>query len=373
MENVAFSLPLVLELGSWILVRPEEKLPKRLHERLEILSDAEWHSLLELSVEHRLHLPLWALLKKEALTRLVSTQLFDELEQQSNHACLVENLGQLSHTQATTALSQKGISVTACKGIRLAADYYPARGLRRMQDIDYWIESNHEAQALEILTGLGFKERKEKASGGAKNLVNQCGVILDLHHQMKVFSDRGFPLCEVTEAHPCQRYRVFQPEAFVAHLLVHMLGHARATGILFCWVVDLYLVLSRHASQLDWARAKKLLPENGSWEILMRFYKSFEELGWLVRTEGAPQELDAAPMIPWPLFVRQIRQRPWSGKRGFLRLVNYGLRTRLGFDTESTLPTPSPQEWLQSPRDWYEEASTWRHGNAALFLRRDPR
>jgi hypothetical protein len=59
-------------------------------------------------------------------------------------------------TEAVGSLAERGISVTALKGLQTAFEYFPSPGTRPMSDIDLLIDPADKAAAGEVLAGLGY-------------------------------------------------------------------------------------------------------------------------------------------------------------------------------------------------------------------------
>ncbi len=365
-------LPLVLELSAWAVLHPGEPLPASCAEQLGALSARGWERLFRTAGYHRLHLMVWSAVAQDKTAELIPEQLKADVILTANQAKARDTLLQLAMLQATEALTKAGIEAILCKGIVLSANYYPRRGLRSMQDIDFWIIGDEPEQHVTVLNKLGFHEVPEKCGAGARNLENQWGVLLDVHTVMTVFQSRGFSLEELSAAKQGANYRLFHPEPLLAHLVVHMLGHGYETGILLTWVLDVLLVLRRHPD-LNWELVKRLLPDNGSWEVLLRFIASFGELGWSQPPDELATELAKAPPIPWDLFTRQVTQLPWSNRSGLLRLARVEFRRKFSDSKFDPRPIPSAYEMLLSPWDWLRERSRLLQGKAALFAERDPR
>lgn len=365
-------LPLVLELGAWAVLHPGEPLPSDCVGRLSVLSAQGWEKLFQTAGYHRLHLMVWSAMAQGKAAEVMPERLKVDVIRTANQAKARDSLLQISMLQTTAALAKAGIETILCKGIVLTANYYPSPGLRCMQDIDFWIIGDETERHVTVLNGLGFQVIPEKSGKGARNLENQWGVLLDVHTVMNVFESRGFSLRELSTAQQGANYRVFHPEPLLAHLVVHMLGHAYETGILYAWVLDVLLVLRRH-QDLNWELVKRLLPDNGSWEVLLRFIASFGRLGWSEPPQELAAELSRANPIPWDLFTRQVTQLPWSNWSGLLRLARLEFKKKFADLKFDPRPIPSAYEMLLSPWDWLRERSMLLQGKAALFTERDPR
>lgn len=324
------------------------------------LSEAE---LLGLLREHRLQYLFWDSIVRGKREALLSSTLCDELrrdfaESQVNQASYEWELIAVSDT-----LRRAGLQVISCKGAILARHYYPKSGLRRMHDIDFWLINPDVEKCTRELGKLGFQERPEKATKDARNFINAGGIVLDVHLAMRLFQARGYDLAELSRAVPQMPYRVFVPEAQIAHLITHMLGHANKTGILICWLIDVGLILRAHPIDPKFVRA--LLRDDGSFQVFLRIVRTFSELGWISDSLGLESETRSVRPVSWESIVRQRRCSAWSGVRGKLRLGKL-----LVSGSEAAFPLPRPKDVLWQPVDWFLEQNPLLSRSGAMLIKR---
>lgn len=313
--------------------------------------------------QHRLQYLVWDALKNNQLEYLVPEAYAHSLVSEAQSALLRNAMFELALTRTTEALAAQNIRVMVCKGAVLAQHYYPARGQRRMQDIDYWLLGDDLIEARAILGQIGFRERPEKALSDSHNFINEVGIVLDVHTRMDLFETRGRRLSDLCAPQPDAAYQVLMPEALVAHLLVHLLGHAAKTGILLCWIFDLALVLRRHRIRVEELRA--LLPRDGSWDVFLRLLKTFLIMGWTNDALGLEDEMQPVRVISWPSVVRQRRRCAWRGLRGKARLLRALAR---GDGRVENIPTIT--DLVMMPVDWLYEESEILAGQGALLIPR---
>lgn len=345
--NAAFGLPVEASF--------KNSLPK--------ISLSESEALHRLLSQHRLQYLVGEAVRANQLESIFPQEYARELAAEAQSARLRNAMFELALTQTTQALFAQGIHVMVCKGARLAQFYYPARGLRRMQDLDLWVAQDDFERVRAILGSLGYRERPDKASVESYNFISDAGIVLDVHVLMGLFETQHRKLSDLCVPQQGTAYQVLIPEAFVAHLLVHMLGHAAKTGILLCWIFDIVLVLRKHKLDMDQLRA--LLPLDGSWDVFLRLVKTFSDLGWIDDALGLDEEIKSKRVISWASVVRQRRRCGWRGLRGKARLVRSLVRGDAQVEN-----IPNVKDFVLFPLDWLLEESQILSGRGGLLLRR---
>jgi hypothetical protein len=231
-----------------------------------------------------------------------------------------------------------------------------------MQDLDLWLSQPDGPRCVHVLEKVGFELVKEKSNASSLNFINVDEVVLDVHLAMNLFQERGFSLDELSVPAYSAEYRVFVPEAMLAHLLTHLLGHAVRHGVLLCWFIDIALVLRK--ASIDPARLFALLRPDGSWSVFLRLLRTYLQLGWVEDALGLQAELDQVREIPWERLVRQRRRAAWTGLRGKLRLGR-----AMYEQAQDRAPYPQLTDWLWEPLDWFAEATSVA-GTGGFLVRR---
>jgi hypothetical protein len=183
---------------------------------LSKLGPSDETRLLELLREHRLQHLFWDAVTRCEEPQILSSNLRETLRSDFETARQVHAAHEWELISLSDALARAGIPVIACKGIVLARHYYPRPGLRRMHDIDLWLLEHDISGCRRELEKLGYRERLEKAAPEAHNLINDDGIVLDVHTAMRLFQDKGHDLRDLTTPAPGLPYLVFRPEAQVA-------------------------------------------------------------------------------------------------------------------------------------------------------------
>ncbi len=137
--------------------------------------------------------------------------------------------------------TRRGVDPILWKGVVLATGFYPDLGARPMADLDLWIDAVEPGATAEALEAAGLVRRPDLDSADADHFEHPCGVLLDVHHRVRMFEGRE--LATITRPFPLPQVgldaaRVLAPDAMVAHLAVHLNGHRKKTGPLLRWVLD---------------------------------------------------------------------------------------------------------------------------------------
>ncbi len=331
---------------------------------LERLQPSDEVRLFQVLKEHRLHLLFWDGLVDAGLKSVVSEEGRNVFERLRFEGLLQHAELEVGLHWATSAITRRQ-KVIVCKGAMLAQHYYPKRGLRRMHDVDLWLVNPKLQWCRQDLMAAGFFERPEKENPGALNFRGAGKVELDVHYEMALFRQLDLEQESRNCSQSGETYRIFRPEPLVAHLVSHMLGHATRTGFLFCWLIDIALVL--RSESVDFGRVRQLLRNDGAWAAFLRLLRTFADLGWWKGEVGALRtEIDQARPIDWELLARHRRLASWKGSRGKLRLARALLHGR----ERAPAPIPRLFDLLWKPSDWWHEENRVTGGQGAMLIRR---
>ena len=330
---------------------------------LKLGSRADERGLMQLLTEHRLQFLFFEGIKENALESKFSSEFRDDLGLQLRDSMIRSAAFEMAMAASSQALAAADLPVIACKGAVLSQHYYRTRGLRRMHDIDYWLIKPDLERCRHVLADVGFFEVPGKATLDARNFVDKAGIELDVHLRMRLFEECGASLEELCVLEPGRSYRVFGPEAMLAHLLTHLLGHAHETGILLCWLMDIVLVLNKHVIDID--RLRSLLRPDGSFEVFLRLLRSFTDLGFIDQEFGLERALEKVRPVNFESLVRQRRRSRFSGALGSFRLGR-----ALLFDSERRSPLPGVKDLLFQPFDWLTEENPLLRRRGAMLADR---
>ena len=313
----------------------------------------EWQEVEEILAAHRLSGWAWAGIARadagEALPLEPRARLHAahwEAEQANRAAAREASL-------AIDALRDEGIDPVALKGFALLSAIYADPGARPMGDVDWLIDAAERDRAGSVLRELGF----ESEPGGSPDADVYCapeGTTLDLHHRFRLFEGCDLePLTTLARAPLLDSgsLRVLAPEAMLAHLVFHLVGHRPREGVLLGWIVDIALALRAWEARLDPDAVRALLPSGPARRALDPV------LGFCVHRLGAPWAHGSLPDA-WRLdrIVRARRRAAWnlSSPRGWLALA----ASTLGVELEHERPPLRPGDLRRAPLDWLEEQRT---------------
>jgi Uncharacterised nucleotidyltransferase len=249
-------------------------------------------------------------------------------------------------------LGKRGEQVMLLKGILFADSFYPDFSTRPMSDIDLVAVRGRDEALFALLAEAGFRPSFHHAvQEHGITFMNREGVFLDAHRTLPMFVSEPWHRirCEVqlTRVHGTAVFAL-EPNAMVAHLVVHMLGHAPDLGFVLLWIVDLTLVLRRLGAELDLWRVRKLVGSEEAWALFLRLARLIQGAG-----EPIPPALARAARAVPPLSVsmalRQRRISPWGlpGPIGWARLLAH----QLGLHRSEDRPIPRLPDLVLWPLD----------------------
>jgi Uncharacterised nucleotidyltransferase len=345
-DNLSQSL-LVLALSA-----PDSKSAASAIRLLAVADQQAWQLCLARLQEHHLLPLVWYGLVHHDQVKKIPAPIAGTLQMHFERAQVINTVSLDALRGVANAASNRGVFVTVCKGIVLASHYYPEPGARPMNDIDLWIQPQERAACAEAMREIGFVRNETKSSAGADLFENGMGIVFDVHVKMDLFASQPNGMFSLTRAASEGPWRVFEPHALLAHLVVHMSSHARKIGPMLLWLVDLWFVMRKVWLELDPSRLRQLLPSMSEWILLLRTIRMFE----LLADEPAPSVL--APFIagvsPADLRAlwRERRLATWGLPRpkGWARLV----ACRLGLRDSDSRYYPSPEDLVLWPIDRLE-------------------
>ncbi|MBI3493579.1 MAG: nucleotidyltransferase family protein [Acidobacteria bacterium] len=243
------------------------------------------------------------------------------------------------------ALARAEIPVILLKGVDLGFHTYPARGLRRMLDLDILVPLRRLKDASSVLLEIGFREDTSCYSrdwylGCVQQLPpleDETGFIhLDVHGALfPAYSpfaplERGVWSTTLPSAWP--QARRLTREWMVWHLVLHALKHLKASGVRERLHVDLLaLVANTEKEPIDWSRLVELAENTGTAFALS------EAVGRLSRAPGA------GALVPVAAELAELARAQWS--RELVFRVTHRLRHVAPF-VGRDIPAP-PDAWLQ--------------------------
>ncbi len=293
---------------------------------------AEWAHATRTLRPHRVLPLLHQQLQRLELFSSLPTPVREELQRAYGEVRALNTGLMLSMATLLRALAKREQTPLVMKGVVLADGYYADFGARPMGDIDLVAAPGQAEVMLAVLAELGYGPSCAAPEEDAVVLETPSGIVCDAHRRLRLFE--GEPWDVITHQVELVRLRglsvrVFEPNAMIAHAVAHMSGHLRNLGPMLLWIVDLTLIVRRHAHELDWARIQHLLPEAQMRTLLLRVLSLLSQYG-----EVLPQALaDASRRVPalsLALILRQRRLTPWGlpAPMGWVRLCAHHLALR---------------------------------------------
>lgn len=256
---------------------------------------------------------------------------------------------------------REGVPVIPLKGPALAETLYPHPALRPCSDLDLLVRRDSVPRVDDLLHGLGYCRwadahsfRFDLAYDRATLYEGPSGVRVDLHWGL--LSEPRYAWDEregLTVWDRAVRIRVagvealgLCPEDLLLYLAVHLAVHHALAGVL--WYYDLYLVIERWASTLDW---EALIARASRWRVRTAFYFALLGLEMLFGARapagvmvGIEPRGPRAALMSWLLRHRTEQQRRRLEHLIALLLVDRG-RDLLGTLRHALLPPPA---WLEA-------------------------
>lgn len=221
--------------------------------------------------------------------------------------------------EAVRAISDAGIPIATLKGIDLLGRLYDGReGLRTTGDLDLLTPRSSFSEAMRVVESLGYehyghmeRDAEERLSKDVMFRRHADGVLLELHHELMI--DLGFThawdgldaagdLEHGTGLAGSSRLTL---DALAVFLLVHMAKHRFGADSLR-WVLDIAVLLDRHAADLDARRLQ---------ETARRLAARRAAGATVAVIERAFPTLDVGPLAALPR--RDLRER-WA-----MRLIDF--------------------------------------------------
>ncbi|MET0283333.1 MAG: nucleotidyltransferase family protein [Polyangiales bacterium] len=348
--------PLLEALFSLLLTTRERGLAPRARAVLAQASEEDWQRAVALLTPHKVFPLLSYQLRSFDLLDALPASAQAALREMHDDVRNRNALLMLTLARVLRLLGARGETVLLLKGILFADSFYPDFSTRPMSDIDLLAVRGRDEEMFSILVDAGFRPSFHHAvQEHGITFMNREGVFLDAHRTLPLFA--GQPWHRIRRETELTRVRgvsvfALEPNAMVAHLVVHMQGHSPELGFVLLWIVDLALVLRKYAGELDLHRIRKLIGSEEGWALFLRLARLIQSAG-----EPIPKALAKAARTVPPLSVsmalRQRRIHPWGlpGAAGWARLLAH----QLGLHRSENRPTPEPADLLLWPLDRLSE------------------
>lgn len=296
---------------------------------------AHWDTIEDTLEHHRIVSLIAHAITTHDLSDSLPAAFRSRLEQAYRKTLLTNTVLMRTTARVVAALRRRGVEPVVWKGAVLADSFYPDLGCRWLGDIDLVIQPIEQSEAAEGLASLDF--RKVTASADAIVYQNHMGVILDVHHRVRLFEDTESltSTIDITPRHiDLPTICVLDPTTMMALLVTHMNGHRSHEGLVLRWLLDFAFVMRNWGESIDIERFNQLLPSDRHWLLFLR------TAGFLVSefhaTFPGVLSAEAAEVPPLRLaeVLRHRRLSQWNlaTLRGWLSLAacRLGVRPRRG-------------------------------------------
>jgi len=255
--------------------------------------------------------------------------------------------------RAIRALRDHDIEPTVFKGVVLADSFYPDPGTRAMVDVDFLIRPGEREVAARALGEMGFKDLHDSTVEDGLLYANHYGVQLDVHERFRLFEDKN-PESLTVDLKPklidLDRFRVWEPNAMLIHLVAHLEGHRRGSGYRLSWLIDLGFLVQRWGTEFDWNRLRALARDEQCLLTVIRLLRFLErEFGVAVPATIATHG-GTVRSLSLKSVLRSARLAPWGlpQPRGWARL----LACRLGLAPRHNRSYPNLSDLFLWPVDF---------------------
>jgi hypothetical protein len=302
---------------------------------LRATQPAHWEDIEEILEHHRIVSLIARAIATHDLSEDVCAAFRSRLEQAYRKTLLTNTVLMRTTARVITVLRGCGIEPVVWKGAFLADSVYPDPGCRWMGDVDLVVQPSEKDQAAEALASIDF--RSAVAGADATVYQNPMGVILDVHHRIRLFEKREAltSTIDVTPRHiALPTIRVLDPTTMMALLVYHMNGHRSHEGLVLRWLLDIAFVMRHWGESIDLERFHHLLP-SGRHRLLFLRTAGFLESEFHVTFPGALAAAAAeVPPLRLAEVLRHRRLSQWdlATLRGWLSLAacRLGVRPRRG-------------------------------------------
>ncbi len=315
---------------------------------LRAAQPAHWETIEEILEHHRIVSLIARAIATHGLSEDVPAAFRSRLEQTYRKTLLTNTVLMRTTAAAIAALRKLSVEPIVWKGAVLADSVYPDLGCRWLGDIDLVIQRSQKDQAAEALESIGF--RRVTVVEDAILYQNHMGVILDVHHRVRLFEERE-ALTSTIDLAPrhidLPTICVLDPTTMMTLLIAHMNGHRTDEGLVLRWLLDIAFVMRHWGDSIDIERLNHLLPSDRHRLLFLRI-AGFLVSEFHAQLPGVPAAAaDEVPPLRLAEVLRHRRLSQWNPAtlRGWLSLA----ACRLGVWPRKGRTFPHPADipmWL---------------------------
>lgn len=324
--------PLIESLFRVALARAEQPLPAVVEQALSQASESDWALAVTALEPHRVLPLLHFQLSRLGFVQHVPQALREQLKQAHDEVRVMNTVLVLSAATLLRSLAQQGQTPLLMKGVVLAEGYYPDFAARPMGDIDVVAAPGYDERMFEVLRSLGYAPASGVEERDALVLRAPSGAVCDAHRRLRLFE--GFAWNDFTQETELSRLRglrvrVFEPNAMVVHSVAHMTGHLRDLGPMLLWIVDLALIIRKHAAEIELSRVLTMLRDPQMRTMFLRVLSLLSNHGEVLNADLA-EACSVVPELSLSTILRQRKLTPWGlpAPIGWVRLCAHHLALR---------------------------------------------
>ena len=245
---------------------------------LSSATELEWQQVIVDLELHRLVPLIFCSLKKHGIVDVIPPTYFKQLQSEYSRTYRHNTLLLLVLDKILLSMGKHDLHPILWKGAVLADSFYPNLGMRPMRDLDFAIDADEIDLVTKVFRDLAFVSEDSMKEEDAIYFANTTGILCDVHHRVRLFEGRSENL--TIDLKPKQMsistMRILEPNAMVVHLIVHLNGHAKTTGLELLWIVDLVYVFRRWGAKIQIEQIEKLMPDKESLVCLFRVIRFLE-------------------------------------------------------------------------------------------------
>ncbi len=232
--------------------------------RLEILSPADWESLVDWALCFKVGGVFYREIKSRNFpTELIPVDVKNRLREAYRNLATMNTSLFFDVLKVLESLADNQLPVIALKGLSLAKNIYGDIALRPMSDLDLLVKEEDLVRAGRTLLTLGYQqyfpawESVLKTYHHLPPFTNKSGTMIELHWNIvtpdspiKVDLDGLWErACLIKVDHV--EVRVFSPEDLFLHLCIHACFHLQ-TGLDLIILCDMAGLIKTSADKIDW-------------------------------------------------------------------------------------------------------------------------
>jgi hypothetical protein len=251
----------------------------QVEQALQSATVPDWRLAMHYMRWHRI-LPLCAAsLTRRGLDQYVHFEMRPTLRRELALTEYANNARMTEYGQLVKDLRGHGVEPVLLKSAALVALLHPRLDGHGMCDVDFLVPPESAQTIARIIVDKGYTQ--VPADEDSNTYIHPGGLLLlDYHFRFRLY-DR-FKLDELLEdvpsVHPAlDTVRIFEPNATLVHLSVHLNEHRCDLGYGIRWLFDIGMLLQHARDRFDIDRIRRLVPTRLAYGQLLRLVAFFEK------------------------------------------------------------------------------------------------